>query len=139
MSAKKKMTRAGSLSLDSPASDHFRLPAPVMSLVGKTEEVLSSHLVVEYWPTLVKFLEWNLVWLLAYLGFGYGWLLFMVTVYHLNRSGSSFLGLEALAAGVKARAEKEVLTETFAALPSWVAFPYFDRMEWVNSILDQLW
>ena len=108
-----------------------------MSLVGKTEEFLSSELVLEYWPALVKFLEWNVIWLLCHFGFGYGWLLFLVSVYHFN-AGRAFLGLDA-AAKVKARAEKEVLAESFAALPSWVAFPDFDRMEWVNRILFQLW
>jgi len=129
---------SGGLSLDSPASDHFKLPLPVITLVGKAEEVVSSQIVTEYWPTILKALEWHLIWILCWFGFGYGWLLFLLTAFHLS-SLNKMTGPIRDAHEFQAKTEKEVLSDTFAALPSWVAFPDFDRMEWVNKILDQMW
>jgi len=129
-------------SSSSAAGDHFALPKPVVKVIGKTEQLLSSHLVVQYWPVILKFLEWSGVFFLSYFGFGYGWILFFVSVYYLTNRHQELAAIQTKLTRLTAlrrRREAEVLAETLEAFPSWVAFPDFDRLEWVNEILAQLW
>jgi len=37
------------------------------------------------------------------------------------------------------RSEKEVLSENLMAFPSWVVFPDFCRVEWLNNVIQKLW
>ena len=133
-------SKSSSCDLDesSPAVEHFSLPKPVVQVIGKSEELLSSHLVVQYWPVFVKFLEWNFFYLLCHFGFGYGWILFLLSVYYMTTQTTEF-GTEVTRMCSVQKKEKEVLSETLSAFPAWVAFPDFDRVEWINQILGQLW
>ncbi len=37
------------------------------------------------------------------------------------------------------KSEKEVLSENLLAFPSWVAFPDFCRVEWLNKVIQKVW
>lgn len=57
----------------------FDIPRPVLELLRAGEEYFTtSHLVHHYWPFIKKIVEWTVVYWIAILGFGYGWILFLV-------------------------------------------------------------
>ena len=116
-------------------SDMFHLPPPIMEVVRKTEEVFSSQLVTQYRSIIMKFLEWAFFYFLSYFGFGFGWVLFFLSLYYFNIKENNGVSQKI----VKMKNEKELLTESISILPSWVSFPDFDRVEWINQVLSQLW
>ena len=64
---------------DSPRHG-FELPTPVAQLLLQGEDYLaSSHLLNTYWHLIVKVLEWSLFYFISFCGFGYGWVLFLVS------------------------------------------------------------
>ena len=126
-----------SMSNDKTPSDLFQLPLPVVKIIQHTEDVFSSQLVTRYKTILVKFLEWTFFYLLSYLGFGFGWVLFLISLYYLR-----FIEKDVVSQRVDTiKSKNNSLTEnsSMSSLPSWISFPDFDRVEWINQILSQLW
>ena len=79
-----KMESKKSISNRKTSTDLFHLPLPVVKIIQQTEDVFSSQLVTRYRTILIKFLEWTFFYLLSYLGFGFGWVLFFISLYYLR-------------------------------------------------------
>ena len=132
-----KMESKKSISHGKASSDLFHLPLPVVKIIRYTEDVFSSQLVTRYRTVLVKFLEWTFFYLLSYLGFGFGWVLFFISLYYLRFIEKDLVSQRVANAKEKSGTIKE--TSSMTSLPSWISFPDFDRVEWINQILFQLW
>ena len=115
--------------------DLFHLPLPIVEVVRKTESIFSSEFVKQYWSIIIKLLEWIFFYGLCYFGFGFGWILFFVSVYYFTFKEAGNISRNV----VMIKDQETVLKEHISALPSWVSFPDFDRVEWINHIISQLW
>ena len=116
-------------------SDLFTLPPPVVEIIRKTEEAFSSEFVQKYKHIILKSIEWSFFYFLCYFGFGFGWVLFLISVYYFRFKDYH----EAIEKTVSNRNSYQAIVESCSSLPSWVSFPDFDRVEWINEILSQLW
>jgi Ca2+-dependent lipid-binding protein len=118
-----------------------QLPKPVVEIVRTSQEVMASELMVKWSPFLSKLVEYTFVYLMCYFGFGYGWILFCTSVlYYSKWDSQSAAGQGVLAAACGSRSESEVLKESLLQYyPSWVVFSDYDRVEWINEIMKQLW
>ena len=119
----------------SEKSDLFQLPPPIIEIVRHTEAIFSSQFVTQYRGIITKLCEWTLFYSLCYFGFGFGWVLFFISVYYLSSQEQKEVSQKV----IKVENQQELLKECFSALPSWVSFPDFDRVEWINHIISQLW
>ena len=120
-----------------PQSDLFYLPPPIVKVIQHTEDVFSSQFVTRYKTILLKLLEWTFFYLLCYFGFGFGWVLFFISLYYFSYMEQ----IETSQKTLTMETEKMLLKGScpLSSLPSWVSFPDFDRVEWINQILAQLW
>ena len=114
-------------------SDLFNLPPPVVDIIRKTEEAFSSEFVQKYKSIILKLLEWSFFYFLSFLGFGFGWVLFFVSIYYFSFKNYHEAIKKTLTFDPK------TVPATSSALPSWVSYPDFDRVEWINEILSQVW
>ena len=109
----------------------------------KTEITDTFSIIKEYNPTLVKSLEWTIFFLMGYLGLSYAWILVLILTYHTwIVSKKSSETRTQLSAQSSVTSEKDVFQNSnvsFESFPSWVAFPDFDRSEWINTVLKKIW
>jgi len=118
---------------------------PLEPEVELKSEVLSSPgtLLQEYHTSLAKLLEWSLAFSAGWCGLSYAWLLCAVLCYHaLTISRGQSKCKTAVAAGGHTAHEKVAVQAggmDLSQLPSWVAFPDFDRAEWINVIMKKVW
>ena len=110
----------------------------------KTEITDTFSIFKEYNPTMVKSLEWTIIFLIGFLGLSYAWILVLILTYHTwIVSKKSSETRTQLSAQSSITSEKDVFQSsnnmTFESFPSWVAFPDFDRSEWLNTILKKVW
>ena len=130
--------RKSSLEDEKNTPDLFQLPPPVVKVIQITEDVFSSQFVTRYYTIILKFWEWTILYFLSYLGFGYGWILFFISLYYLKYIENHQVSQNV----ITKEAEKDLIREgnvSSSLLPFWVTFPDFDRVEWINQILIQLW
>ena len=109
----------------------------------KTEITDTFSIIKEYNPTMVKSLEWTIIFLMGYLGLSYAWILVLILTYHTwIVSKKSSETRTQLSAQSSISSEKDVFQNSnvaFDSFPSWVAFPDFDRSEWINTALKKVW
>ena len=106
----------------------------------RTVETIS--VMKNYFPVLFKWLEWTFFFLLAYFQFSYAWLVCLLVAYHsYSLTKQTTDSKTRLTAQCSSLTEKEVLHTSLGldSFPSWVVFPDFDRVEWVNVILKKIW
>ena len=65
-------------------SDLFYLPPPIITVIQYTEDVFSSQFVTRYKTIILKLLEWTFFYLLCYFGFGFGWVVFFISLYYVR-------------------------------------------------------
>ena len=119
-----------------PSYDLFDIPAPIVKVIKQTEDLFSTQFVARYKAILCKLVEWTFFYILCYFGFGYGWVLFFLSLYYLK----FIQEMDASQKESTIEGENGLLTgNSFLSLPSWVSFPDFERVEWMNQILTQLW
>ena len=95
-----------------------------------------------YFPVLFKWLEWSLFFLMGYLGWSYAWLVCLLLAYHAHKQSKEASGAATkLSAQCSSDPEKDVLQSSLGldSFPSWVVFPDFDRVEWINIVLKKVW
>ena len=80
---------------------------------------------------MLKILEWSFFYFLCYMGYGYGWVLFLGSIYHIKTNKDE----ETRITSNDIKSSKISLSN----LPSWVTFPDFDRVNWINTILEKMW
>lgn len=117
-----------------------QLPTPVVELCQRAEELIPLELVLKWLPFLSRLAEYTFFYLLCFFGFGYGWVVLLAILYFqhswdVRRAFTSTI----LSRLSSERSEKDVLAEYLPAFPAWVNFPDFERVEWVNSVIGQLW
>ncbi|TRY62841.1 hypothetical protein TCAL_08192 [Tigriopus californicus] len=116
------------------------LPMPIIEIIRRSEAAFASQWFNDLSPLLAKLLEWTLMFGIGYWGFGYGWILFFATVHFIKfRHAKEGLSDTICAKLSTLTSEKEVIGSSLEHFPSWVSFPDFDRVEWINDILAQLW
>ena len=107
---------------------------PVMEVIQcTTKGTLFNQSKEEYLTTILKILEWSFFYLLSSFGYGYGWILFLASIYHTRSQ--------------KQKSNNPIISSQdfldscngLTCLPSWVSFPDFDRVNWINRILHQTW
>ena len=109
-------------------SDLFnKLPGPVVEIIRTSNDMLASGMLLQWLPFLKRLAELTLIYLLVSLDFGYGWILFLVTVAYVNP-----VAFQEASFGIykecTEKAEENVMKETLGSYPSWVMFPDFDRL-----------
>ena len=121
----------------------FQIPAkPQFSVRTELHDTIS--IIKEYSPTLVKYVEWSFMFMIGYLGFSYAWIICLLLTYHtyIVSKGSSTARTR-LSAQCSVNSEKDVFQSCsgvgFESFPSWVAFPDFDRVEWINVVMKKIW
>jgi len=115
----------------------FTLPTnPKMELKSQLKSNPKS-LLDDYLPCAWKFCEWSVVFLLGYLGFSYAWIITFALLYFSRNFSSTALrptSSERLHETESLRRSGETWS-----LPSWVAFPDTERVEWINTIIKKVW
>ncbi|XP_044595358.1 extended synaptotagmin-2 isoform X1 [Cotesia glomerata] len=112
-------------------------------LVEQTEEKISwPYMTIKSFSTslILKVATVGAIWGWGYMNWSIGWLLppVILSVWKVENSRSAELKRLTAQAAVMAR-EKDVITSRLDELPSWVYFPDFDRVEWLNKILYKVW
>ena len=151
-SPKKKKSSLGSSSSGSPLRENQKVSDIIRELFTipvtpefnvKTEITDRFSIIKEYNPTLVKSLEWTIFFLMGSLGLSYAWILVLILTYHTwIVSKKSSETKTQLSAQSSITSEKDVFQNSnvsFESFPSWVAFPDFDRSEWINTVLKKVW
>ena len=116
------------------------IPMPILELIRQTDKHFSSKWFNDFSPLFAKLLEWSLMFFIGYFGFGYGWILFFATVHFAKFRESAETITDTLVAKMSTvTSEKNVLGSSLDHFPAWVAFPDFDRPEWINDIIAQIW
>ncbi len=116
------------------------LPYPVAELIRRSEELFATEWFQTYCPLFAKLAEWTLIYFLAFLGCGYGWVLFLATVHFVKYRSSGQSVSDTILSKLSALTpEKEVIGSKMTHFPAWVNFPDFDRVEWINDVLAKLW
>ena len=113
------------------------IPRPSIEVVTAANDVMAQ---IEKWKRLfIKLTEYTLIYMLSSFGFGYGWILFLISVWAF-RDFQRLENIDVAVQGTEDVAKKVEKDQTnFDWYPSWVTFPDFDRVEWINNILEQLW
>ncbi len=114
---------------------------PVVRMDRVSDRPFSPVFLADLVPLLAKTLEWTFFFLLGCLGFGWSWVLLLAMLHCVrqlaqesNRNKTELLKMSALSCD-----EKEVLGRSLDVFPAWVGFPDFDRCEWLNETMAQLW
>jgi len=119
----------------------FTLPvSPEMKVT--TELTDPASVFKDYLPTVLKVVEWSIIFLLGYLGFSYAWIICLALAFHTYITTKGFAGSKTeLSAKCTKDHEKEVFKASLGleSLPSWVTFPDVDRVEWINVIMKKVW
>ncbi|XP_046456808.1 extended synaptotagmin-2-like isoform X2 [Daphnia pulex] len=113
-----------------PANQKKRKPPPTLgkSLVGLCK-IAAKHL-----PLVVG------VYAMGYFNFSIAWILGIVGITAATdqwRKERNYRMSTARASALYS--DKDVIMARVSDLPSWVFFPDFDRAEWLNKILKQVW
>jgi hypothetical protein len=117
-----------------------QLPWPVVEIIRQSENLFAMQWFIDICPMLAKLAEWTFIYSLAWLGCGYGWVVFLATAHYIKyRSNREGLADTMIAKLCTAAPEKEVIGDKMQHFPAWVVFPDFDRVEWINDILVKLW
>ena len=112
-------------------SNVFRVGKPIVEMIQYTKGTLFAQTVFQYQTSLLKILEWSFFYFLCYMGYGYGWLLFLGSIYHMKLHKEE--GRRITSNDIKNS------NISLTSLPSWVIFPDFDRVNWINTILEKMW
>jgi len=89
---------------------------------------------------LKKASQWAIIYIWGYYALSPGWLLAPLFLSVLRYQWKKEKESRISSAQATARAsEKEVILARVKDLPAWVFFPDFERVEWLNRALDQLW
>jgi len=84
--------------------------------------------------------QWGIIYLWGYYGLSPGWLVAPLILSVLRYQWKKEKEFQISSAQATARAsEKEIILARVQDLPAWVFFPDFERVEWLNRVLDQLW
>ena len=67
--------------------DIFIIPRPVVEILKNTEDAFASQFFKQHRAFICKLLEWSFFFFLAYFGYSYGWLLFILSVYYMKYQG----------------------------------------------------
>jgi len=87
-----------------------------------------------------KAATWAGIYLWGYFALSPGWLLAPLFLSVLRYQWKKEKDFQISSAQATARAsEKEIILARVQDLPAWVFFPDFERVEWVNRVIDQLW
>ena len=102
---------------------YYSLPWPEVKVIrstGNCREPFSTEGLDQLTPFLIKLAEYSLIFLLAYFNFGYSWVILSATFYFLKAEHAK-------------KAEHETKSQISALQPD------FDRVDWINELLLQLW
>lgn len=107
-------------------------------LVEQAEEKISwPYMTIKSFSTslILKVAAVGAIWGWGYMNWSIGWLLppVILSVWKVENSRSSELKRLTAQAAVMAK-EKDIITSRLDELPSWVYFPDFDRVEWLNKV-----
>lgn len=84
--------------------------------------------------------QWALIYLWGYYALSPGWLLAPLILSVLRYQWKKEKEYQISSAQATARSsEKEIILARVKDLPAWVFFPDFERVEWLNRVVDQLW
>ena len=111
----------------------FRVAKPVVEIVKYTQDTFQSQIFKEHRTTITKTLEWSFFYFLCYMGYGYGWVLFLASIYHMKYQGQQYNNKN-----MTSKYDRHSFNN-LSCLASWISFPDFDRVNWINQILYQLW
>jgi len=112
--------------------------------MGQTSEVQLGNVQVGVWSLGLRLLKtlcsWSCLYLWGYFQCSPGWLLapllFSVLKYEWKKEKKA----SRLNAQLRATTdEKQFLVSRLQDLPAWVYFPDFERVEWLNRVVNQLW
>ena len=109
----------------------------IVEIVQYTKGTLLAETIEKNKLTLYKILEWSVIYFMSYMGFGYGWILFLGSIYHMthHKDNKSDHKLVTSDDGLIFQNSIKGLT----CMPSWITYPDFDKVNWINSIIQQLW
>ena len=116
---------------------------PKINVRNELHDTIS--IIKEFFPTLTKFVEWSLMFLIGSLGWSYAWIICFLLTYHAYRvSKDSSVSKTRLSSQCSFSPEKDVFQSSSSAVgidsfPSWVSFPDFDRVEWMNVVMKKVW
>ena len=97
----------------------------------------SEELLGNWKEFFVKLFEYTAIYLLIKLGgCGYGWILFLATIWTYQNGRQYQIRPDNTLPDIS---EKDLMVRHREWLPSWIQFPDFDRTEWINNILQQIW
>lgn len=140
MSSPSSEASSGQSSPTKEQEGQVTLPWPIAEIIRKSEEAFATQWFNDLSPLFAKLLEWSLFFFLGYFGFGYGWIVFIATVHYAKyRQKTNGLSETIIARLSAMGSEQEVLGSALKHFPAWVSFPDFERTEWINDILKQLW
>ena len=65
-------------------SNVFRIGRPIVEIIQYTKGTMLGQTVLQYQKSMLKILEWSFFYFLCYMGYGYGWVLFLGSIYHMK-------------------------------------------------------
>ena len=107
-------------------SELFKGTKPKIELVS----VLNQSFVSNFCQNEVfkKFVEYTFIYILAVNNFGYGSILFLISLWAFRTKKMNVIHME-----------EESDKIDYSAMPSWVKYPDFESVHWINSLLKQIW
>ena len=105
----------------------FKGTKPTIQLVNVLNQSFASSLCQN--DVFKKFLEYTFIYILAVNNFGYGSILFVISLWAFRTKKMNVIHLE----------EESNDKIDYSAMPSWVKFPDFESVHWINSLLKQIW
>ncbi|XP_055296568.1 extended synaptotagmin-2-like [Sitodiplosis mosellana] len=116
--------------------------AAVKTSAIKNENEISIKTFI--WAIVKKATVINAIYLVGYMNWSIAWLITpMILIethnYWRETNGANRKFVRKIARQSAATNEKDVILANIKDLPSWVYFPDFQRCEWANSILQQIW
>ena len=118
-------------------NEKVRSRKPMVQIVQYTKGTLLAQTIQKNKLTFYKIAEWSIIYFLSYMGFGYGWILFFGSVYHMKTDRAKNSETKQITSNDGLIFQNSI--NGLTCLPSWIKFPDFDRVDWINLIINQIW
>ena len=125
--------------------DVNNLPRPIAKIVRQSEALFATEWFIDILPLIAKALEWTFIYLIGSMGFGYSNIPLLATLHYIkyrakrNSLTDTMISHMSAAATDNGKCEQDLISTKMEQFPSWVQFPDFDRVEWINKILLKIW
>lgn len=116
------------------------IPWPSAEILRQSEALFATQWLIDLMPLITKLLEWTFIFLLGFMGCGYGYVLFFVSVYFIKYKARRENVADTMIPSMSTKQqEQDVIGSKMEHFPCWVNFPDYDRVEWINDILVKIW